>query len=78
MPWYRLNTKGKFLYVACLLNIYSAGVTAWNGSWFCVFSVIMAAFCGMMTFQERYRHLTAQEINERATTNKQSKKGVDE
>lgn len=78
MSWHRLNTKGKLLYVACLLNMYSAGVTAWKGSWFCVFSVVMAAFCGIMTYQDRFRYYTAQEINERAKTNKRSKKDTDE
>lgn len=64
-PWRDLNTKGKMLFVACLLNMYAAGVTAWAGSWFCVFSVLMAAFCGIMTYSKKYQIQTAEDINER-------------
>ena len=55
LPWRYLNTKGRMLLVACLINMYVCIVIALEGSWFCLFPVGMAAFCGMMTYHKKYR-----------------------
>lgn len=62
-PWRVLNTNGRALAVACVINMWCAVYMAVEGSWMCVFSVVMAAFCGMMTYSKRYQHQDAQDIN---------------
>ena len=68
LPWRELNTKGRMLVIACCLNMYAAVVMAMEGSWWSVFSVCMAMFCGMMTYNTRYRIITAQEMNKTRDT----------
>jgi type III secretory pathway component EscV len=63
-PWRLLNSKGKFLVVACCLNVYVAGLVGFGGSWFAVCSICLAALCGMMTFNSNYQITTAEDINE--------------
>lgn len=63
--WYSLNIKGKMLWVACVVNIACAVTLAFGGSSMAVFSIIMAAYCGMITFQPRYQYQDANDINEK-------------
>ena len=63
--WYSLNTKGKILWVACVMNSACAMVLAFGGSPMAVFSIIMAAYCGMLTYHPRYQYQDANDINEK-------------
>ena len=64
-PWCVLNIKGKVLVVACCLNMFVAVVLAMDGKWSCIFSVIVAMFCGVCTYDEQYQHQDAKDINEK-------------
>lgn len=63
-PWRHLNTRGKVLVVACVTNVWVAVYLATEGEWMCLFSACMAAFCGIMTYDRRYQHQDAKDINE--------------
>ena len=63
-PWRYLNLQGRLLLLACCLNVYAAVVMAIGGSWMCVFSICMAAFCGLMTYCRKYQIPTSQDINQ--------------
>ena len=63
VPWRYLNVHGKCLIVACLLNMWIAVVLAMDGHWSSVFSVVVAAFCGLLTYRKRYQHQDADDIN---------------
>lgn len=63
-PWRNLNIQGRCLVVACLLNAWVAVVLAIAGQWSSIFSIFVAAFCGMLTYKKRYRHQDARDINE--------------
>lgn len=63
-PWGNLNTKGKFLVIACLFNMWVAVVLALDGLWEAIFSVLVAATCGILTLKRRYQHQDAKDINE--------------
>jgi len=64
MPWRALNMKGKLLVVACCFNMWIAVVLATDGKWSCIFSVMVAMICGICTFDRRYQHQDAKDINE--------------
>ena len=64
VPWRNLNTHGRCLVVACLFNTWVAVVLAMDGQWSSVFSIFVAAFCGMLTFRKKYQHQDAKDINE--------------
>ncbi len=55
-PWYILNSRGKILYVACLINLCVSVIIANAGDWTCLFSVAMALLCAINTFNTRYQH----------------------
>jgi len=63
-PWRYLNTNGKVLVVACITNVWCAVYLAHSGEWMCIFSACMAGFCGMMTYNKKYQHQDAKDINE--------------
>lgn len=63
-PWRYLNTRGKVLAIACVTNIWVAVYMAYEGEWMSIFSGVMAAFCGMMTYFTKYQHQDATDINE--------------
>jgi len=48
-----------------VVNIACAVTLAFGGSSMAVFSIIMAAYCGMITFQPRYQYQDANDINEK-------------
>ena len=62
--WSALNLKGKILAVACCFNLWVAFVIAMKGDWSCVVSFVVAMFCGLSTYNKRYQHIDANEINE--------------
>lgn len=64
-PWRTLNQKGKFLVVCCVINMIVAVTLARAGDWTCLFSVSVAAFCGVSTYSKRYQYQDAQDINEK-------------
>mgnify|MGYP003344153500 CR=1 FL=1 len=63
VPWKYLNSKGRLLIVACIINMICAITMAREGSWLSVYSVAMAAFCGLMTYSKRYQIQDADDIN---------------
>jgi hypothetical protein len=63
--WKHLNHKGKILLVCCVINMIVSVVLARAGDWACVFSVSVAAYCGMSTYSKRYQYLDAEDINEK-------------
>ena len=62
--WRHLNTNGRLLVVCCIVNIWVAFVLAQSGSWGSIVPVIVAATCGLSTYNKRYHIYTAQDINE--------------
>jgi hypothetical protein len=62
-PWRVLNNGGRILAVACVINMWIAILLAHRGEWSSIFSVVMAAFCGMMTYNKRYQYKDADDIN---------------
>jgi len=63
-PWHNTNLQGKLMTVGCLLNVFVAVLFATNGSWYSIFSISVAAWCGMWTYHPRYQHQDAKDINE--------------
>ena len=63
-PWASLNFSGKFLAVCCIINMIVAiiFVTEGDGT-FAIFSTFMAAFSGLSTFNSKYQHADAKDIN---------------
>lgn len=63
-PWHVLNSRGKCLVVACCFNVWVAVVLAMDGKWSCIFSIIVAMICGLCTYDKRYQHQDAKDIND--------------
>ena len=63
-PWRNLNFKGKVMAIGCVLNAIAAVTLATQGSWLSVFSIVMAAWCGMWTYHPHYQHQDAKDIND--------------
>ncbi len=63
-PWRNLNFKGKAMVVGCILNVIAAVIMATEGSWMALFSITMAAWCGMWTYHPHYQHQDAKDIND--------------
>ena len=63
-PWVNLNFKGKMLYVGCVLNVICAVTLAADGQILAIFSILMAAFCGLCTYSSHYQHQDAKDIND--------------
>lgn len=63
-PWRNLNFLGKAFALACILNIICAVVSAKEGSYWAIFSTVMAAYCGLMTYNKRYQYQDARDIND--------------
>lgn len=53
------------MYVGCIINLIVAVFLAKEGSYFAIFSIVMAAWCGMWTYHAHYQHRDAKDINER-------------
>ena len=64
-PWRNANQKGKLLIVGCVINIIVAVILARSGSYMAIFSIVMAAYCGMLTYHPHYQYQDAKDINER-------------
>ena len=62
-PWRTLNSRGKLLAFCCIINLVIALLLAMDGSYMGIFSIIMAAFCGMATFSPRSKYMDAKDIN---------------
>lgn len=56
--WMDLNLGGRLLYVGCLVNMFCAISLAFDGSYFAIFSVTMAMFCGLSTHLKKYQKYT--------------------
>jgi len=55
VPWNRLNNKGKFLFVLVFVNLSVSIFFGINDSVFFFFSFLMAMYCSLCTFLERYQ-----------------------
>ena len=54
-PWFTLNARGKLLYCLALLNLGIGALMVAEGSLICIFSALVAMFCGLGTFDPRCR-----------------------
>lgn len=52
--WSKLNSIGKLLWICCVLNVYVAFVLAMQGEYSSIFSIVIAAFCGLSTYRKKY------------------------
>lgn len=64
LPWRDLNFQGRILLIACIINVMIAVFFASKGDNFAIFSIIMAAWCGIWTYHPKYQHQDAKDINE--------------
>ncbi len=64
LPWRDLNFQGRILLIACIINVIMAVFFASKGDSFAIFSIIMAAWCGIFTYHPKYQHQDAKDINE--------------
>jgi hypothetical protein len=55
-PWNNLNSRGKFLLLACLVNFLLAVFFAVNGSQLSILSILCAMLCGIGTYSDKYKH----------------------
>ena len=62
-PWSSLNLMGKVLAVACVINVICAIVFLKAGDYSCIFSMLMAAVCGLSTYRAKYQHINTKDIN---------------
>lgn len=63
-PWKNLNFKGHLLTIGCIINLVVAIILAKEGSYMAVFSIVMAAWCGLWTYSPHYQHQDAKDIND--------------
>ena len=52
------------LTVCCVINTIFAIYFASNGSYYALFSIFMAAWCGIWTYHPKYQHQDAKDIND--------------
>jgi hypothetical protein len=64
ISWHRANFLGKLMIVGCLLNVFMSILLASAGEMSAIFSMIVAALCGLCTYNPRYQHQDAKDINE--------------
>lgn len=62
--WSNLNTSGRVLFVACVINLWVAITLAWAGNTMCLFSAFMAAFCGLCSYNKKYQQTCSEDIND--------------
>lgn len=65
IPWRYLNTQGRLLLCCCVINIIVSVTLARDGSWFCLFTVTWAMFCGLLTYNKKYHIIYHEDIDER-------------
>lgn len=63
-PWRNLNFKGKLMSIGCIINVIVAVILAQKGSYMAVFSIVMAAWCGVWTYHPHYQYKDAKDIND--------------
>ena len=61
--WSSLNSTGKWLWIGCIINLTIAIILATGGSAMALFSMVVAAYCGMVTFHPKYQYQDANDIN---------------
>lgn len=52
-PWRDCNTLGKFMIICSIINVIVAIQLATIPSYFSIFSIIMGAYCGMITYSKK-------------------------
>ena len=52
-PWNDCNTLGKCMIICSIINVIVAIKLAMLPSYFSIFSVIMASYCGVMTYSKK-------------------------
>jgi hypothetical protein len=55
VSWHRLNNKGKLLFVLVFVNLSVSIFFGLNDSILFFFSFLMAMYCSLCTFLERYQ-----------------------
>ena len=63
-PWKSVNNKGKLLIVGCAINVLVAVMLARSGSYMAIFSIVMAAWCGIWSYHPHYQQQDAKDIND--------------
>ncbi len=64
-PWSSLNFSGKFLLICCIINMIVAIIFVQeNEGSFAILSTLMAAYCGLSTYQSKYQYKDAEDIND--------------
>ena len=64
-PWSVLNLGGKFLAICCVINMILAIIFVTESELMpVIFSTVMAAYCGLSTYQAKYQYKDAKEIND--------------
>ena len=56
--WNNLNTSGKLLYIMCIVNVVIGIYMAMGSSWLSLVSIIVAMYCGISTFHDKYLSFT--------------------
>ena len=53
-PWSKLNHEGRFLLICCIVNILVSLVSVLGGNYAWIFSILIAMFCGLSTYNSKY------------------------
>ena len=53
--WAELNKRGRILFCCSILNVLVAFALVFRTDLGCIFSLTMAMFCGLATFDPRYQ-----------------------
>lgn len=52
--WSKLNDKGRLLLICCVVNTWVSLVFVLDGNVVCIFSILIAMFCGLSTYNSKY------------------------
>lgn len=64
VSWNKLNLKGQIMVIGCIINVIIAVILAREGSYMAIFSIVMAAWCGIWTYHPHYQYKDAKDIND--------------
>lgn len=62
-PWRELNNGGRLLAVCVFINMYVSIIYVTQGSYVAIFPAIVAAFCGISTYNTKYTYQDSNDIN---------------
>lgn len=55
--WADLNFTGRLLFICAIINILVTVVFIFDSNGAAIFSILMAMFCGMSTYNSRYSRI---------------------